>query len=724
MDVKLLLNRKLVKELERAKKLRELFEENDNFKLVLPDFQRALEWKVEDQKKLLASILVSLPIGSLLILSGNKDAFAAKKLCYPTETVHPTEECLYLLDGQQRISSLKSIFSNFYIDKTQWKNHFDKIYSDLRYRWFVRVKPNNDEDDVFGWKNLHFLGLKTFEPTQIQSLIETKRIYKTKDQEWYNPGYSPVDQNNQILGESATRNHIAKLSAQEGLVPLYTVYSPGSLGALLHETVLIKIASSRVENLKDKIADGELNITDVLGFLESDVANIVDEDTLTELWSSLGAKWAQSVLSALNQVIEEEIPVIVLPSNEVNRAVSIFESINRGGTPLDTYDLIVARSARDGSLSGSLTDRIVQILESPIELQPALDLNVPASWNSNNFGTLQEHSITKVIKEQYLNLLSIFSYTDYGDIVNIKLDLIKRNKILDLTFNQINNNTAVTIQSLNRAFAFLQIRCGVLNIDLLPYKLMILPLAYCLRDDNIWNKTSNLNKLEYWYWTSLFGGAYRASQNNQCIEDIKELYAWLNSGVNQFAKIYNKILKDPGYSDLDTLLMNNESIPLAISRGILQYTLSRQPTDFIPNNLLQLKLVSWDIASNRTHVYKGEKVCIKLEDHHICPLGNYTKIDESSNALRKQKDHKLNSPLNRTYISHIANRLIRDKSPLNYLAYVETLGLYGHCIPTPFIQRYSLAPNETEAEFHIRILTERYNILLRDIILELDLLSV
>jgi uncharacterized protein with ParB-like and HNH nuclease domain len=60
--------------------LKQLFEDNKANKIVLPDFQRPLEWKADKQKRLLASCLVDLSIGSLLFLAGSKSDFPARKI--------------------------------------------------------------------------------------------------------------------------------------------------------------------------------------------------------------------------------------------------------------------------------------------------------------------------------------------------------------------------------------------------------------------------------------------------------------------------------------------------------------------------------------------------------------------------------------------------------------------------------------------------------------------
>jgi len=570
-------------------KLKELFQQIDEAKLVLPDFQRALEWKVDNQKELLSSFLVFLPIGNLLILKGSKNDFVAKKLCFPNQHIEPKEECLYLLDGQQRISSLKSIFSDFFRDYNSWRDTWENIYSNLRYRWFIRIKPNNnEEEDVFGWENLQFKGVKKCEPGLLVDKIEKEKIYKTKTDEWYNPGYYPIDKNGEpIMGENRRKNDIAKKAAERTFVPLYSIYeSINSTQKPLHAYVLEKIAENRVDELKAEVEDGKRNIIELLQCVEDEIEYIVQNnqvDKILNAWSRLSARWSESILSYLNNLLDQEIPIIELPSDEISRAVSIFENINKGGTPLDTYDLIVAKAARNRNLE-SLTKRISKMLNNSITIPDSLwngNYGIkPTEWYPKNMDTVDDNDISKFFKNQYLNLLSIYSYFDYGNIQNLKTEYIKRCKILDIEHDKINNNTEPVVKALIRACAFLQFRCGVINVKSIPYDLMVLPIAYVLLNDNYWNDKDIINKIEYWYWSALFGGAYREGQNEQCIKDIKELYLWITGNDNPFKNWFNHILNDPGYSDEKVLLMDDENhdIPSSIHTGILQYILSQQST--------------------------------------------------------------------------------------------------------------------------------------------------
>ncbi len=676
-------------------KLKELFEKNDEGKLILPDFQRDFEWAREKQKSLLSSFITHLPIGSLLILEGEKGDFAAKKLCFPTSLSleERKDDCLYLLDGQQRISSLKTIFSDYYYKNINWLSTWEKMYSDLNNRWFIRVQPRKNETDIFGLEKLYFEDFKKqyLEPSEVLDFIEFKKIFKTKTNEWFNPGYSPRDiQGNYIKG-NRLKVHIAKKAAEASLIPLYTIGNKTIEGEKpLHEYVIEQIANNRIEELKAAVSDGELEVIDILEPVDPMISDYLDnEEKVRNVWSTLGAKWSEKVIKYLNELIEQKIPIIQLPSEEISRAISIFENINEGGTDLNTFDLIVAKAARAGNVEeGSLSQRIIKNLGTEVKLSNALVNKIigekPVVFIPVNMKTIVDNKISKSFKEMYLNLLSIFSHLEYGEFDELKVDYIKRQKILNLNFDQINSNTEVVLKSLARALAFLNLRLGITDINKLSYELMILPIAYLLRSDDVWENENKLNKIEYWYWASLFGGAYREAQNSQCIKDINQLYLWIiKNEPNKFEYLYEKVLNEDGYSNKELLLLKDENNDLrsSVTLGILQYILSKQPKDFLTINQTEIRLNPWQISEGKSITVDGNSILLEVHDHHIIPLADATTIDESSKKIRSNKKHILNSPLNRTFISSIANLKIRDKSPDKYLKFVNDSAKWGHCLP-------------------------------------------
>ncbi|MCA0972258.1 DUF262 domain-containing protein [Halobacillus litoralis] len=713
--------------MNNTKTLRELFKDNENGKLVLPNFQRGYEWKEYDQKLLLSTVLVKLPIGGLLLLEGNRGEFATRQLCYESEDFDQAENCLYLLDGQQRTSTLRAIFSNLYGTTDQWEHNYDELYKKLRYRWFINVKKI-DNEDIFGFENLSFKKLDRLEPGQVFDKIEYKKIIKGNKDAWHHPAFSIV-RNGEYLEGISLKNEIAKCAAEEGIIPFYELYSSDEQSNTVLEYTLGRIARARVEDLKVEVEQGSKTLTELMGQRNPEVVSYegrdqLDTDEKTELehaWSSLAADWKKDVLQYLEGVLDQELHVIQLPSDEISRATSIYENINKGGKGLDTYDLIVAKAAAGNRSERTLTQRIASTLSAPINLSDGLvdPLNgsVNREWAATQIGAIDDKKIVNPIREQYLNLLSIFSHVDYGDFSNFKVDLIKKEKHLELNADQINQNTELTTVSLVRALAFLQFRCGKLSINDLNYKLMLLPLAYVLKEEEHWESRSTIAKLEYWYWASLFGGSYREKQNQQCIEDIRSLYDWVNGGENPFRYRFTKILSSEGYSDRDVLLLESEErevVPAAIRKGLLEYVLSTQPRDFNPHRNIPLN--AWDIAKGVDVEHEdGVERQLKVHDHHIYPLGARYTIDKTAKELRNNSDNILNSPLNRTYISDYSNSKIRDKSPEDYFNYLSDITSWGHAIGL----NWNRAEDEEMDDFHKRLLSNRYERLLESIKSEL-----
>jgi hypothetical protein len=715
-------------------RISELFSKNDEGKLILPNFQREYEWPKDKQKSLLSSFLTELPVGSLLILEGKKEHFAAKKLCFPysLKNSERKEDCLYLLDGQQRVSSLKSIFSDYFSNKETWKSTWETMYSDLRNRWFIRAIPNGeDEEDIFGWRNLKFNKIKDFEPGEIIDFIENKKIYKTKDQDWFNPGYNIKDTNGDLLKENRLKIAIAKKAAEEGLVPLYSIYQPNnSEDLLLHELVIEQLKNNRIDQLKADVKDGNVELVEILESIDPLISDYLDdEDKIRDAWSRLGAKWSEQFKKFLNELLDQTLPIIQLPSNEIRRAISIFENINEGGTQLNTFDLIVAKAARAGtSEEGSLSQKLIMEIEKPFSIPESLlsrSIGIDIrEWKPNNIQLVVDNKIVNPVKDKFLNLLSIFSHVIYGEVDSIKVDHIKRNKILNLNYEQINNNTPTTLKALLRAFAFLQFRLGITEFNKLSFELMIIPIAYVLKSDEVWNSSSKLAKIEYWYWASVFGGSYRDNQSQQCIKDLKNLYSWVNNGKNKFNYLSDKVLEEPGYSDLNVLLMRDENYDLksTVHNVILQYVLSKQPKDFLPTDVGEIRLNSWEIAVNKKILINGEQKELKIEDHHIIPLADSTDIDQSTKELRtkEKKKHVLNSPLNRTYISSIANQRIRDRAPDRYLKFVSESSQWGHCIPRELLISFGESSYSDKNDYYVELLSKRYHELKREIKRELE----
>lgn len=720
-------------------KIRDLIHQNDEKRLVLPDFQRDLEWNHEKQKSLLASFLVNLPIGSLLLLKGKKDSFAAREIGVPNTRIEPYTDCLYLLDGQQRLTTLKSAFTDFFKDAEDWQSRLRSLYSPLKVRWFIKVKPSQGQEDVFGFKTLKPNNLNKYEPSDVLDNIIHKRVHITKPGEYHNPGFTPQDENGNPLKENQKTLKIAQCCAEDHLVPLYSVFG-GNENSLYAKTIHY-ISLERAKYLRAEIADidnddeRKKTLIDILSPVESSIAEYIDNEEgntkeIEAAWSLLTSNWSISLRKQLEAILDYEIKLIELPLSEIARAVSIFTSINEGGQKLDNYDLIVAKAAKD-STKESLTKRICQQVTANTNLSEKI-VGPPYSdektWDPSSMHLFEESKICKDFKDQYLNLLSIYSHTNYGDVSEIKLEHIKAKKHLALTHTQINENTFNVVNALVKAYEFLQYRCGIFWVEKMPYKLMIIPIAYLMFRDETIDKKSDLDKIEYWYWSSLFGGYYREGQNERCISDLQNLYTWIvQDSENPFSTRFDSIFTGSKYSDKETLLLQSDQSPgQAIINGMQQYIVSTEPRDFLPRNYEVVKIRAWEVSRKEritlTHTedentYSDQyDLCTEL--HHVIPLNTATSLGQSTKEIRSQPKHILNSPLNLTTISSKANSILSDLTPDKYLELIANHAFDRHFLPSAEALRRR--EGESDDKYYERVLSDRFHQIKQAIANELD----
>jgi len=131
---------------------------------LIPQFQRDFTWKEGQTRLLVDSIARNYPVGSLLILGKNEEVpLKSRKLdaTYPPKVGdeincsgfdEPTSESYYVLDGQQRLTSIARVFldahprRNYYFDLQKMHRYF----KDENPCWIVsraRGKRNPDRKD-------------------------------------------------------------------------------------------------------------------------------------------------------------------------------------------------------------------------------------------------------------------------------------------------------------------------------------------------------------------------------------------------------------------------------------------------------------------------------------------------------------------------------------------------------------------------------------------------
>ena len=172
----------------------------------------------------------------------------------------------------------------------------------------------------------------------------------------------------------------------------------------------------------------------------------------------------------------------------------------------------------------------------------------------------------------------------------------------------------------------------------------------------------------------------------------------------------NKVLNMPGYSDLKHILMENsqnEEYPkFILTAAICQYYLSRGYYDLLKDRNGDLKHISvFASDSNRYQI------------HHVIPLGSHCTVSVSSENIRKDKKHFLNSPLNMLYISDEINNAI-NSLPLS--SYASQIPCGAGLIHVGFSSS-DIDINATDSDKK-DVLTQRYNNLLHHLNNELTTL--
>lgn len=103
-----------------------IIEEIQENKIVLPEFQRDYVWSMDKVQKLLTSIISGRIVGGVLVWESNVE-ITSKTMIETLEFRSRHEKFLYLLDGQQRITSIFHAING----KAYKKNDFSKLLIDL-----------------------------------------------------------------------------------------------------------------------------------------------------------------------------------------------------------------------------------------------------------------------------------------------------------------------------------------------------------------------------------------------------------------------------------------------------------------------------------------------------------------------------------------------------------------------------------------------------------------
>ncbi|MEY8385763.1 DUF262 domain-containing protein [Oscillospiraceae bacterium 38-13] len=678
--------------------------------ILLPDFQRQFVWKEEEiQKKLVASVLTRLPIGSILLLKSNSaHEYSCKPIGAkePISQEHlPTGSVEFLLDGQQRMTVLANVFSNVIFQLTPQTSNLIAPNA-LKRRFYLALPKygNSAYPDLFGLHSLMFPmeSPETGEPNFLtQDILPFIKVIpftvKTDAGKCYNPYTTNVPK---ALSELESYC----LNVEEGwmYIPLYLLVadefvrvSQATLDGII-DAISKTVLTIKKNMLGELLNDGKLDevrrfITDNINpdiYYDIDYSEDTPEkisEKFSKILESQRSTWASNMYTYLKSCITQiNLSQIVLEESQRARAIDIYENLNRGGVSLDIFDLVMARVARVTSepfyrrLERNVATGCGEKYSAGYISQPYVKKayqnyvgrqKYHASENMECFHS-ERNEFLRAYLESFLNVLALMCHQQSGEADEFNVEHLKRQYKLQLTPEQIDSNCENCCRAIDRACFFFQARCGVRTLKEINYTLMVPIVAFVLGEDSFYNGSIGIqifDLLEAWYWASIFGGAYDKDQNQVMINDLnrllvnaQEILMGNTPSTDWIKERREHVLKVRGFSDFDFLIMSNadngEFPKTVIGNTICQFYLSLGYEDFLPNE-----------DGHAVWLTAFSEYASSLQIHHAIPLGSATNILESAKKLRKNKKHYLNSPLNYMYITDRANQVVSSKSLSEYI---------------------------------------------------------
>lgn len=305
---------------------------------------------------------------------------------------------------------------------------------------------------------------------------------------------------------------------------------------------------------------------------------------------------------------EAAIPVETVETEEHSKIAIIFERINRGGVPLDTYQLLSA-----WTWSGEF-DLRTKFEELSTELDEA------------GFSDLRDDP----------DLLLKCCATV------VRNDASART-IVDLKGAEVRDSFAILRNGILGAIDFLRRDCGVASLKILPYKSMIIPLVRCFATEKEAGFHPNAKQraaLQRWFWHSCFSRRYSNSVDNAISHDINAVVELLGGNSTEFERRSVTVAPDYFTENIFSLTSVNTKVFVLLLAN-------SKPKSFLSGASVDLSEVL--MSCNRT------------EFHHIFPK-NYLATKESIKERSKQF-----MLANFAFLSQKDNRSIQDKDPADYV---------------------------------------------------------
>lgn len=307
---------------------------------------------------------------------------------------------------------------------------------------------------------------------------------------------------------------------------------------------------------------------------------------------------------------EAQIPIETVETDENSKIAIIFERVNRGGVPLDTYQLL-------------------------------------AAWTWSGDFDLRTRF------EELTTELDDFAFSDLSDEPDLLLkccaavvkDHATAAAVIELSGIEVRSRFEEFRNGVKGAIDFLQRECHVASLRILPYPTMLVPLARFFATDKAAGVHPNAIQREAlikWFWQSCFSRRYSSSVDNAVEHDIQGMISLLNDDASILVRTGNAA---PSVKP-DYFLENTFSLGAVNSKTFVLLLAQASPLSFLSGAVVNLDQVL--------------QSCNRNEFHHIYPK-NY--LFETLKIVDRDIQYRL---ANFAFLSQRDNRSIKDKPPAQY----------------------------------------------------------
>lgn len=373
--------------------------------------------------------------------------------------------------------------------------------------------------------------------------------------------------------------------------------------------------------------DKDIDSDDEICTLEKTDKSITFYDLINERITSFTKNFDDKTVEKIEDLREHlksyEFSTIEIENQPMEKIAEIFTRINTGGKVLTLFEIMNAKV-----YSEDILDDNGKIVKKGFDLEEKFDLLIE-DLKYGGYETIGEN------KSIVLQLLSL-----------ILLKNSKREAILSIDKNKFIDEWEDTIKCLKLSIDKIIDYFKITVSKLLPYYVLIVPIAYFYKINNFIPPTNQqLKELEKYFFRSSISWRFSSSVETKLNADIKIIEKIKNNESIDFDKEIPLQNKAKEYF-IDTL-KQNFSASNAFDKAVLCIMAYADPKKFNDNSKVRLDNSYLSVSTSKNY-------------HHFFPKAylKRTKNDEYANALA-----------NMTLVDDYLNkRVIQDKEPKKYIS--------------------------------------------------------